>query len=71
MKYLAIIRGYNERDNNTPSDEIWVSVIATDTPSVMARKIENEWQDTFNFNIEVELMPLEELKEWRKISEIW
>lgn len=71
MRYLAVIRGYNEGDNNTPTDEVWASVVATDTPNITARNIENEWRDTFNFDIEVELIPLEDLRGWKKISERW
>lgn len=71
MKYLAVIRGYNECDNNTPSDEIWCSVVETDTPNITAREIENEWRDNFNFDIGVDLIPLEELKKWKKIATIW
>lgn len=71
MKYLAVIRGYNEADQNTPSDEVWCSVIETDNPNVRAREIENEWRDNFNFDIDVELIPLTELKEWKKVLVLW
>lgn len=27
MKYLAVIHGFNEPDNNTPADEIWAQVV--------------------------------------------
>ena len=26
MKYLVVVRGFNEADNNTPSDEIWTKI---------------------------------------------
>lgn len=74
MKYLATARGFNEPDNNTPSDEIWCKVVDIE-PSEVA-KYEKVFTDDMNVDYahgaEVELLPLVEFEdEWVKVCEIW
>lgn len=73
MKYLAVIHGFNEPDNNTPADEIWAQVVEVkdEHEKIQAEKI---YHDDFledYFAVEVGFFPLEELDEWGKVSEIW
>lgn len=74
MKYLVVLRGYNEPDNNTPSDEIWVNVIDIE-PSEMP-KYEKVFTDDFAEDyangVSVDFYPLAEAQDdWLKVSEIW
>ena len=74
MKYLATARGYNEPDNNTPSDEIWCKVVDIE-PSGVAKYekvFENEFAEDYAYGVMVELRPLVEYEDdWVKVSEIW
>lgn len=74
MKYLATARGFNEPDNNTPSDEIWCKVVDIE-PSEVAKYekvFADEFGEDYEHGVEVELRPLVEFKdEWVKVSEIW
>lgn len=74
MKYLVIVRGYNEPDNNTPSDEIWAKT-ADIEPSDMAKceKVyTSEFEGDYANGVSVDFYPIEELdNEWLKVSEIW
>lgn len=74
MKYLATARGYNEPDNNTPSDEIWCKVVDIE-PSEVAKYekvFTDEFSEDYEYGVEVELRPLVEFNdEWVKVSEIW
>ena len=74
MKYLATARGFNEPDNNTPSDEIWCKVVDIE-PSEVAKYekvFTDEFSEDYEHGVEVELRPLVEFKdEWVKVSEIW
>lgn len=76
MKHLVVVRGYNEPDNNTPSDEIWVKVEDFD-PTYnrydLEKKYEAEFKDVDYANgVSVDCYPLAEIESgWLKISEIW
>lgn len=74
MKYLVIVRGYNEPDNNTPSDEIWAKT-ADIEPSDIEKYEEvymSEFEGDYANGASVDFYPIEELdNEWRKVSEIW
>lgn len=74
MKCLAIVRGLNEPDNNTPSDEVWVKYLDTEVLSVASveKIITDDFNPDYEHGVEVEVIPLEEIKdEWRKVFEIW
>lgn len=74
MKYLAIARGFNEPDNNTPSDEIWCKVVDIEPSEVAKYKkvFTDELGEDYEHGVEVELRPLAEFEdEWVKVSEIW
>lgn len=74
MKYLFVARGYNEPDNNTPSDEIWCKVVECGENEVeqYAKVFENDFADDYVHGVEVNYKPLEMFKdEWTKVSEIW
>ena len=74
MKYLVIVRGYNEPDNNTPSDEIWAKTTDIE-PSDMAKceKVyTGEFEGDYANGVSIDFYPIEELdNEWLKVSEIW
>ena len=74
MRYLATARGFNEPDNNTPSDEIWCKVVDIE-PSEVAeceKVFTDEFGEDYESGVEVELRPLVEFNdEWVKVSEIW
>lgn len=74
MKYLVILRGFNEPDNNTPSDEIWAKVVDIEM-SEMAKceKVyTNEFEGDYANSVSVDFYPLDEMdNEWVKVSEIW
>ena len=74
MEYLVIARGFNEPDNNTPSDEIWARVyeIEPDKVEEKDKEITAYWEEDYPNGVSVEFFPLSDVKEgWRKISVIW
>lgn len=74
MKYLVIVRGYNEPDNNTPSDEIWAKITDIE-PSDLAKceKVyTSEFEGDYENGVSVDFYSIKELdNEWLKVSEIW
>lgn len=74
MKYLVIVRGYNEPDNNTPSDEIWAKITDIE-PSDLAKceKVyTSEFEGDYTDGVSVDFYHIKELdNEWLKVSEIW
>lgn len=74
MKYLVILRGFNEPDNNTPSDEIWTK-IADIEPNDLAKceKVyTGEFENDYEHGVGIDFYPLDEVNnEWIKVSEIW
>ena len=75
MKHLVVVRGYNEPDNNTPSDEIWVRVDDFD-PTFnghdLEKKYEAEFDGDYANGTSVDYYPLAEVEGgWIKVSEIW
>lgn len=72
MKYLAILRGLNEPDNNTPSDVVYVKIIESDKhPQDIEGAIVQENEEDFDYGVEVSVMPLESLNDWTKATTIW
>lgn len=73
MKYLAVVRGCNEPDNNTPSDVLWCKVVEIDNNLEQAKKTyEKEFEKDYEYGAEVSLYPLSELEnKWTRIQEIW
>ena len=74
MKYLGVVRGFNEADNNTPSDEIWTKI--TDIEPSDLPKYEKVYTSEFAADYEhaarVDFYPIAELdEEWLKVMEIW
>lgn len=74
MKYLVVVRGFNEADNNTPSDEIWTKITDIE-PSDLAKceKIyTSEFEADYEHGVSVDFYPIAELdEEWLKVMEIW
>ena len=74
MKYLVVVRGFNEPDNNTPSDVIWARVvdIKPDDMAKHEKNYTNEFNEDYEHGVSVDFYPLAELNDaWLKISEIW
>ena len=72
MKYLAILRGLNEPDNNTPSDVVYAKIIESDErPQEIEEAIIHENEEDFDYGVEVSVMPLESLNDWTKATTIW
>lgn len=75
MKYIAIVRGFNESDNNTPSDEIFITVVecSNDKEVMKTRsKIYEEFENAFTDGAEVIMYALDELTSgYKRIREIW
>lgn len=74
MKYLVVVRGFNEADNNTPSDEIWVKI--TDIEPSDLPKYEkvytSEFEADYEHGVSVDFYPINEIDEtWLKVMEIW
>ena len=74
MKYLVVVRGFNEPDNNTPSDEIWVKI--TDIEPSYLSKCEkvytSEFENDYEHGVSVDFYPIAEIDEtWEKVMEIW
>lgn len=74
-RYLVIVRCFNEPDNNTPSDEIFVRCANFGIEE--AKNAEQIIEDNFmtdgdHTGCEVNLIPLENLRgDWRKVITIW
>lgn len=74
MKYLATARGFNEPDNNTPSDVIWCKVVDIEPSEVekYEKVFVNEFGEDYEHGVEVDLRPLVAFEDrWVKVSEIW
>lgn len=74
MKYLAVARGYNEPDNNTPSDEILVRVVDIEPTEKEGyeKAFEKELAETYNYGVEVVLYELDQLQDsWGEVATIW
>ena len=73
MKYLVVVRGFNEANNNTPSDEIWTKItdIEPSDLSKCEKVYTNEFETDYEHGVSVDVYPIEELdNEWLKILEI-
>jgi len=74
MKYLAIVRGLNEPDNNTPSDEIWTRLIECEPDDLVEKEkeIKEYWSEDYPIGVVVVFIPLKVIKEgWAKGLTIW
>lgn len=74
MKYLVILRGLNEPDNNTPSDEIWANVVDIDIDEMAKHEkaYTSEFEGDYTHGVSVDFYPLDEMEHgWVKVSEIW
>lgn len=74
MKYLAVVKGCNEPDNNTPSDVIWARVIECEPVELEKKEtdIEKYWAEDYPIGVEIITTPLSELEGcWKKVNEIW
>lgn len=73
-KYLAIARGFNEPDNNTPSDVIWCKVVdcSDDEVAKYEKVFTDEFSEDYEHGVDVQLIPISEIQdEWEKVIEIW
>lgn len=74
MKYLVIARGFNEPDNNTPSDVMWCKVIDIKPNEVAQyeKVFADDLSEDYAYGVEIMFEPLENFEdEWVKVSEIW
>lgn len=74
MEYLVIVRGLNEADNNTPSDEIWVKITDIDPSDLpeYEKIYTSEFMADYEHGVSVDFYPVEKIYEtWRKVMEIW
>ena len=74
MRYLVVVRGYNEPDNNTPSDEIMVKVADYEPTEVerIKQSIEASFETDYEHGVEIQIIPIEEIQDnWKGVFEIW
>lgn len=75
MKHLVVVRGFNEPDNNTPSDDIFVRVDDFDPTANaydLGKKYEEEFAGEYANGVSVDYYPIGELEGgWVKVAEIW
>lgn len=74
MKRLFVAHGYNEPDNNTPSDEILARVvdIEPDKQVEWERAFEKELEKTYPIGVNVKSYSLEQLQDdWAEVITIW
>ena len=74
MKYIAVARIYNEPDNNTAANQVWIKVVECEESelSKMESMFANDFISDGCENCDVELMPYSLFEdEWLKISEEW
>lgn len=74
MRFLAIVRGLNDPDNNTPSDEVWARLVECEPQDIPEKEkaIKKYWNRNYPIGVEVVLIPLEIIKdEWAKGLTIW
>lgn len=74
MKYLVLVRGFNEPDNNTPSDVFWAKTIECEPSELNQYQsvIENDMAEDYTHGVSVDFYPLVALEdEWVKVGEIW
>ncbi len=75
MKYLVVMRGFNEPDNNTPSDEVFARVDEIDPTANLydlGKKYEKEFDGDYANGVSIDYYPLDEFDGgWVKIEEIW
>ena len=74
MKYLVVARGFNEPDNNTPSDEILAKVIDIEPTAVAKyeKVITDDLNSDYEHGVDIQIIPIEELQdEWKGVFDIW
>ena len=76
MKYLVVARGFNEPDNNTPSDDIWARIMEFDPDDKVSIEstISDELIDTYGYiGVDVKAIRLDDeaLKTGVEIFTIW
>ena len=75
MKYLAVIRGANEPDNNTPSNEVFVKVVECfNDREVMATraKIYKDFEGDFIEGADVSMYKIDDLSDYyKRVMEVW
>lgn len=74
MKYLAVARGFNEPDNNTPSEDILVRVVDIEPSEKegFEKTFEEELSKSFDHGSSVALYKLDQLQDsWGEVATIW
>lgn len=73
MKYIIVVRGFNEPDNNTPSEVIRVGYgVYNCSKKRLAEKIEKEWSEIHPCGVSVQVFTQEELNlRYEKAFDIW
>lgn len=74
MKYIAVARGFNEPDNNTPSEDILVRVVDIEPSEKegFEKAFEEELSKSFDNGSSVALYELDQLQDsWGEVATIW
>lgn len=74
MNYLIVARGFNEPDNNTPSDEVFVKIIDCKQDEIerYVKRFEDDMYEDYPVGVNIEAVPVERIKDdWEKVVEIW
>lgn len=74
MKYLFMARGFNEPDNNTPSEQVWAKVVECEPTEVAhyEKTFTEDFEKDYPYGVEIMFEPLENFEdEWVKVSDIW
>lgn len=74
MNYLIVARGFNEPDNNTPSDEVFVKIIDCEQDEIerYVKRFEDDMYEDYPVGVNIEAVPVERIKDdWEKVVEIW
>lgn len=74
MKYLVVAHCYNEPDNNTPNEQMWVKVVECEPKDVALyeKVFTDEFSEDYKYGVDIMFEPLENFEdEWFKVSDIW
>lgn len=75
MKYLVVMGAFYERDNNTPSEQVWAKITELNDEHEIEQLKEiyrKECLDNEAFDVFIDFYPLEELQDrWESVVEIW
>lgn len=73
-KYLAIAQCFNEGDNNTPAEVLWVKVVECEEKDLpkYEKVFIDDFSEDYEMGVYVDFVPLDKIEdEWEKAIEIW